>query len=425
MQTVIAFIIIFGSLVFFHELGHFIFAKRAGIMVREFAIGMGPKIFGMTKGETLYTIRLLPIGGYVRMAGEDLDNIELQPGYRVALVTNEDNVVEKIILNQKNHHPNVVFLEVERADLNKDLWIEGYDEDDDSEYPRIVRYEVSRNAVIVENGKETMIAPYDRQFDSKTVGQRSMAIFAGPLFNFILAFFIFLAIGLLQGQPTYEPIITQVTDDGPAMEAGMQAGDLVTEINGVQITKWQELSATIQENPGKPLEFVVERDGAPVQLTLTPDTITEEGQTFGRIGVMYQTPFESAPLEAIPNAAINTYDVTVQIFKMLGMLVTGQFSIDDLSGPVGIYKTTEVIAEDGVYQLMRWAAMLSINLGIMNLLPLPALDGGRLLFFAFEAVRGQPINREKEGLIHFVGIVLLMVLMVVVTWNDIQRFFFQ
>ena len=402
MQTIIAFIIIFGSLVFFHELGHFIFAKRAGIMVREFAIGMGPKIFGMTKGETLYTIRLLPIGGYVRMAGEDLDNIELQPGYRVALVTNEDNVVEKIILNQKNHHPNVVFLEVERADLNKDLWIEGYDEDDDSEYPRIVRYEVSRNAVIVENGKETMIAPYDRQFNSKTVGQRSMAIFAGPLFNFILAFFIFLAIGLLQGQPTYEPIITEVTDDGPAMEAGMQAGDLVTEINGVQITKWQELSATIQENPGKPLAFVVERDGAPVQLTLTPDTITEEGQTFGRIGVMYQTPFESAPLEAIPNAAINTYDFTVQIFKMLGMLVTGQFSIDDLSGPVGIYKYTEVVAEDGVYQLMRWAAMLSINLGIMNLLPLPALDGGRLLFFAFEAVRGQPINREKEGLIHFV-----------------------
>ena len=120
-----------------------------------------------------------------------------------------------------------------------------------SEYPRIVRYEVSRNAVIVENGNETMIAPYDRQFNSKTVGQRAMAIFAGPLFNFILAFFIFLAIGLLQGMPTYEPIITEVTDDGPAMEAGMQAGDLVTEINGVQITKWQELSAAIQENPGE------------------------------------------------------------------------------------------------------------------------------------------------------------------------------
>ena len=293
MQTVIAFIIIFGSLVFFHELGHFIFAKRAGIMVREFAIGMGPKIFGMTKGETLYTIRLLPIGGYVRMAGEDLDNIELQPGYRVALVTNEDNVVEKIILNQKNHHPNVVFLEVERADLNKDLWIEGYDEDDDSEYPRIVRYEVSRNAVIVENGNETMIAPYDRQFNSKTVGQRSMAIFAGPLFNFILAFFIFLAIGLLQGIPTYEPIITEVADQGPAVEAGMKDGDYVKSINGLDITTWQELSSTIQENPGSPLAFVVERDGQSVALNITPKTVEDEdGNKYGQIGVMYQTPFE-------------------------------------------------------------------------------------------------------------------------------------
>lgn len=425
MQTVIAFIIIFGSLVFFHELGHFIFAKRAGIMVREFAIGMGPKIFGMTKGETVYTVRLLPIGGYVRMAGEDLDNIELQPGYRVALVTNEDNVVEKVILNQKNHHPNVVFLEVERADLNKGLWIEGYDEDDESEHPRIVRYEVSRNAVIVENGKETMIAPYDRQFNSKTVGQRSMAIFAGPLFNFILAFFIFLAIGLLQGIPTYEPIITEVADQGPAVEAGLKDGDYVKSINGVDITTWQELSSTIQDNPGKPLAFVVERDGQSVALNITPKTLEDKaGNKYGQIGVIYQTPFEKAPLQAFSNAAEDTYTWTVTIVKMLGKLVTGQFSIDDLSGPVGIYKATEEVAKYGVFNLMNWAAVLSINLGIMNLLPLPALDGGRLLFFGFEALRGKPINREKEGLVHFVGIVLLMILMVVVTWNDIQRIFF-
>ena len=425
MQTIIAFIIIFGSLVFFHELGHFIFAKRAGIMVREFAIGMGPKIFSMTKGETLYTIRLLPIGGYVRMAGEDFDTVELQPGYRVALVTNEDNVVEKIILNQNNHHPNVVFLEVERADLNKELWIEGYDEDDDSEEPRVVRYQVSRTAVIVENGQETIIAPYDRQFDSKTVGQRSMAIFAGPLFNFILAFFIFLLIGLLQGIPTYEPVITQVTDDGPAMAAGMQDGDHVKSINGTAITTWQELSEAISTNPGNRLEFVVERDGQTVPLSITPKTVeTEEGAQVGQIGVLYETPYEKAPLQVISHAAENTYTWTVQIVKMLGKLVTGQFSIDDLSGPVGIYKETEKVAEFGIYMLMHWAAVLSINLGIMNLLPLPALDGGRLLFFGFEAVRGRPVNREKEGLIHFVGIVLLMILMVVVTWNDIQRFFF-
>ena len=157
MQTILAFILVFGLIVFFHELGHFIFAKRAGILVREFAIGMGPKIFGMTKGETLYTIRLLPLGGYVRMAGQDFDQIELQPGYRVGLILNQDQQVEKIYLNQNVQNPNVLFIEVERADLNKGLWIEGYDEEE-----RLVRFDIARNCIIVENGKEILIAPYDR-----------------------------------------------------------------------------------------------------------------------------------------------------------------------------------------------------------------------------------------------------------------------
>ncbi|MDX1772054.1 MAG: RIP metalloprotease RseP, partial [Planococcaceae bacterium] len=221
MESTIAFILIFGSLVFFHELGHFIFAKRAGIMVREFAIGFGPKILGFTKGETLYTIRLLPLGGYVRMAGEDMDSVELQPGFRVGLLLNRNEEVTKIVLNQNKLLPDMLFLEVERSDLEKGLWIEGYDEEE-----RLVRYSVSRNAVISENGKDTLIAPYDRQFGSKSIGKRAMAIFAGPLFNFILAFFIFLAIGLLQGVPTYEPVISGVQDNGPAIEAGIQEGDL-------------------------------------------------------------------------------------------------------------------------------------------------------------------------------------------------------
>lgn len=424
MQTILAFIIIFGSLVFFHELGHFIFAKRSGILVREFAIGMGPKIIGIKKGETIYTIRLLPIGGYVRMAGEEFDTIELQPGYRVALCLNNDGKVEKIILNQSETHPNVVFLEVERADLNKGLWIEGYEEDLYDE-ERIVRYEVARNAIIVENGQETLIAPFDRQFNSKTVGQRAMTIFAGPLFNFILAFFIFLAIGLIQGQPTYEPVIKEVTEDGPAIAAGMKDGDYVKSINGTPITEWAEMSEMIQENPGKPLAFVVDRNGEEVAFTVTPKVLQDEaGNNYGQIGVIYQTPFEPAPLQAIPNAFEKTYDYSLLIFQLLGKLITGEFSIDALSGPVGIYKQTEEVVQYGIFNLMTWAGILSINLGIMNLLPLPALDGGRLLFFGFEAIRGKPIDRQKEGMVHFVGIVLLMILMVVVTWNDIQRFFF-
>ncbi len=419
METAIAFIIIFGSIVFFHELGHFIFAKKAGIMVREFAIGFGPKIFGMTKGETLYTIRLLPLGGYVRMAGEDLDSIELQPGYRLGVRLNENNEIDQIVLNQNKQFPDMLFLEVERSDLMKEMYIEGYDEEE-----RLVRYQVARKAVIIENNTETFIAPYDRQFGSKTVGQRSMAIFAGPLFNFILAFFIFLALGLLQGIPTNEPIITTVADNSPAALAGMKDGDLVKEIDGMPITEWEELSLAVRDSANEPMTFVIDRDGTKEELIVTPKEVATEAGKVAQIGVQYKSPLEKNPIGAIVFGAEQTYEWTKRIFTILGTLVTGSFSIDDLSGPVGIYKATETVAQLGVYNLMYWAAILSINLGIMNLLPLPALDGGRLLFFLFEAIRGKPVDKQKEGMVHFVGIMLLMVLMVVVTWNDIQRFFF-
>ncbi|PZX07832.1 regulator of sigma E protease [Psychrobacillus insolitus] len=419
METAIAFIIIFGAIVFFHELGHFLFAKKAGIMVREFAIGMGPKIFAMTKGETLYTIRLLPIGGYVRMAGEDLDSIELQPGFRLGIRLNDANEIEQIVLNQNKQFPDMLFLEVEKSDLMKEMYIEGYNEEE-----RLVRYKVARNAVINENGKETFIAPYDRQFGSKTVGQRSLAIFAGPLFNFILSFFIFVALGLLQGIPTYEPVITTVVPESPAEQAGMQDGDLVTMINGVTITSWKELSEEVKVSPNEAMDFTVERNGESLDLNMTPNEVVAGKEKVGQIGVTYSSPMEKNPVKAVVYGAEQTYNTTLLIFTALGNLVNGQFSIDDLSGPVGIYKVTEDVAESGVYNLIYWAALLSINLGIMNLLPLPALDGGRLLFFLFEAIRGKPVDKQKEGMIHFVGIMLLMVLMVVVTWNDIQRFFF-
>lgn len=388
-------------------------------MVREFAIGFGPKILGLTRGETLYTIRLLPLGGYVRMAGEDLDSVELQPGFRLAVLLNKDEKVEKIYLNQNKQLPDMLFLEVEKADLEKGLYIEGYDEDD-----RPVRYRVSRNAAIVENGKETLIAPYDRQFGSKSVGNRAMTIFAGPLFNFILAFFLFVILGFWQGVPTYEPVIKEVTDNSPAMAAGMENGDLVTAIDGEPIESWQELSLIIQENPGKKLTFEVLRNGDTFTMDITPKEVTQKKVTFGQIGVTYESPVEENPWKAIPYGAEQTITWIKEILRLLGMLVTGQFTIDALSGPVGIYKATEEVAKWGVASLMNWAAVLSINLGIMNLLPLPALDGGRLLFFGFEAVRGKPIDRQKEGMVHFVGIMLLMVLMIIVTWNDIQRFFF-
>lgn len=419
METVIAFIVIFGTLVAFHEFGHFLFAKRAGIMVREFAIGMGPKILAIRKGETQYTLRLLPLGGYVRMAGEDFDTVELQPGYRVGLLLNAQDEIEKIYLNRNVSNPNILNVEIEKSDLDRELYIEGYDEDG-----QLVHLKIARTAMIIEKGQETLIAPYDRQFESKSLGSRALAIFAGPLFNFILAFFIFVALGLLNGVPTNEPIISEVKPDTPAEMAGMQDNDLITGVGGKSISSWTQFSEAIQKSAGVPMSIEVDRAGKQVDLNVVPDTVEDAGKKFGQIGVMYSSPLEKGFIKSIVFGAEQTYTWTVKIFELLGQLVTGQFTIDALSGPVGIYKATEEVAQHGIFNLMNWAAVLSINLGIMNLLPLPALDGGRLLFFLFEGLRGKPIDKQKEGMVHFVGIMLLMVLMLVVTWNDIQRFFF-
>ncbi|MED3552155.1 RIP metalloprotease RseP [Cytobacillus praedii] len=419
MSTVIAFIVIFGALVFFHELGHFVFAKRAGILCREFAIGFGPKIFSHKKGETTYTIRLLPIGGFVRMAGEDPEMIEIKPGYRIGLLFNEKEEANKIILTNKEKYPDARVVEVEHADIEHELVIKGYVEGDEEE--KLQSFPISANAVLVENGTETLIAPYDRQFASKTLWQRTMAIFAGPMMNFILAFVIFILIGILQGIPTDNPVLGKLTEDGAAMEAGLKEGDNIQSVNGAEISSWSDVVEIIRKNPNKELQFSLERNGKELQLPVTPKVQEAEGEKIGIIGVFQ--PMEKSPIKAISHGAKETYLWTKEIFVMLGKLVTGQFSIDALSGPVGIYVSTDTVAKSGIFYLMKWAAILSINLGIMNLLPIPALDGGRLMFFAVEAVRGKPIDRHKEGMVHFIGFALLMLLMLVVTWNDIQRFF--
>ena len=419
MQTILAFILIFGGLVFFHELGHLIFAKRAGILCREFAIGFGPKIFTITKNETVYTIRLLPLGGYVRMAGEDAESVELKPGYRIGIICNENEAVDKIIVTNKDKYPEARMIEVEEADLDHKLIIRGYEE---GEEDALKTFKVNPKAIIVEDGLELQIAPYDRQFSSKTVGQRAMAIFAGPMMNFILAAVLFMIIGMVQGVVVNDPVLGKLTEDGPAITSGLKEGDVVQSINGQEMESWEEIQKTIQQNANNELNVVVERDGATKEITVTPKLVEDAAGKRGIIGVY--APTEKSFVKAVGHGFTETYMWTKQIFIILGDLVTGGFDIDQLSGPVGIYVSTEEVAKSGIIYLLKWAGVLSINLGIMNLLPLPALDGGRLLFIAIEAVRGKPIDKQKEGIVHFIGFALLMLLMIVVTWNDIQRFFF-
>jgi regulator of sigma E protease len=420
LSTVIAFIVIFGALVFFHEWGHFIFAKRAGILCREFAIGFGPKVFSHKKGETVYTIRLLPIGGYVRMAGEDPEMVEIKPGYRIGLLFDENNQVNKIILNNKEKFPNCRIVEVEQVDIEKDLFIKGYPEDEEE---NLQTFGISPTAVTVDKGVESQIAPVNRQFGSKTLGQRAMAIFAGPMMNFVLAFVVFIIIALLQGVPTNDPKLGVITPDGAAKSAGLKQGDIVQSISGSEISNWSDVVDVIRHNPNKKLNFSIDRNGKNLEIPVTPIEKKVDGEKMGIIGVY--SPVEKSPLQAISSGATETVFWTKQIFVMFEKLVTGQFSINMLSGPVGIYVSTDTVAKSGIYYLMKWGAILSINLGIMNLLPIPALDGGRLMFFAVEAVRGKPIDRQKEGMVHFIGFALLMLLMLIVTWNDIQRFFLK
>ncbi|MFN7250803.1 MAG: RIP metalloprotease RseP [Anaerobacillus sp.] len=417
MNTFISIIIIFGLLVFIHELGHLIFAKRAGILCREFAIGFGPKLFSFKKAETVYTIRLLPLGGFVRMAGEDPEMIEIKPGFQIGLGFLENGKVKDIIINNKSKHPNAKVITVEKIDIEKQLYIQGYDENDD-----LQTYYIDAKADYIYDEQRTQIAPYNRQFGSKTLSQRAVAIFAGPFMNFALAAVILITFALIQGLPVDKPIVGDVIPDGAAIEAGLKKGDYVVSIDGKSLETWGDLTTIIQASPNKELLFNVKRNNEVFEVAIVPETRTGPNeQTDGFIGIY--PPTEFSLIGSLIFGFKQTWEYIVLIIQSLGMLVTGQFTLDHLSGPVGIYNYTGQAAQMGILVLMQWAAILSVNLGIINLLPLPALDGGRLMFIGLEAVRGKPIDPQKEGIVHFVGFALLMLLMLVVTWNDINKFF--
>lgn len=410
IQVVLATVLMFFLLVSLHEWGHFYFARRAGILVREFAIGFGPKLFSVKRGETRYTIRLLPIGGFVRMAGEDPEIVEIQPGQTVAVRIKDDRVT-RIYLDRLDERANVLRGEVKTIDLERNLHI-GLDVDGD-----LQRMEVHPQALILARGRETQIAPIDRQFGSKSVGKRAIAIVAGPVMNFVLAFVLFgVAIGLsgvVVEHPT-KVMINGVITPSPAAEAGLEKGDWVVSVNGQtiggDIDTFIEL---IGSSAGKPMSWIVERGGSEVELTVTPGSD-------GKVGI-YPGPEIRHPgigeIVGLSGAAM--VDWTRVIFDGFRKIVFGEVGLKDMAGPVGTTKITIDIAKQGLPYLTRWAAVLSLYLGIFNLLPIPALDGSRLMFLGLEALRGKPVDPNRESMVHFIGFAMLMLLMVVVTYNDI------
>jgi regulator of sigma E protease len=413
VESILAIIVVFSMLVLVHELGHFLLAKRAGILCREFALGMGPKLFRIKRGETEYTLRLLPIGGLVRMAGEDPELDIIKPHMQVGLERDAVGKVTRILVDQKDQAAGrVIYGTIVRFDLEHALTITVDVEGEQR------TFSVHPQAHLVKDGQEIQIAPYNRQFKGKTVMQRFWAIFAGPAANFLLAFVLFASIGFMYGVPNDVPQLGEVRAGGPAAQAGLMEGDQVISIQGKSVSSWREIVQIISQSPGQTLTIVIDRDG--VRKTVPVKVANENG--VGKI--LVANPVTYTPWEAVKYGALSTYEFTAMILKSLALLFTGHVGLQDLSGPVGIFKMTGEFAQQGLAILMKWAAVLSINLGLFNLLPLPALDGGRLAFLLVEALRGRPVDPHKEGMVHFLGFAFLMLLILVVTWNDLQRLFF-
>lgn len=342
MVGVILALLVFGIIVMIHELGHFLLAKKNGIRVDEFAIGMGPKIWGKQVGETMYCIRLLPLGGSCTM-GEDSDDMS------------------------------------------------------------------------------------EGSFNSKSVWARISVIAGGPVFNFILAFILSV---ILVGMIGYdEPVIGDVTPGFSAEEQGLKAGDRIVKMNGKKINIWREVVYYNVFHAGETVEMVYERGGEKHTATLVPKK--DENGSY-KLGVASVGKYKKA--NVFTALKYGLYEVKFWIsttVQSLKMLITGQVGVNELSGPVGIVDMVGDTYEQSksygflvvLMEMMNIGILLSANLGVMNLLPIPALDGGRLVFLIIEAIRGKRVPPEKEGVVHFIGLVLLLALMAFVMFHDIKRLF--
>jgi len=337
-------ILLFSAIILFHELGHFLLAKANGIRVNEFSLGLGPTIVGFTKGETKYSIKLLPFGGACMMEGEDSQS-------------------------------------------------------DD-----------------------------DRSFQKKSVWARISVVAAGPIFNFIMAFV--LAVIILGNIGISTPTVAQVEDGYGAQTAGLQAGDEIIKMNHKHIHFFKEISMYTLFHAGETVEVTYERNGERHIVEVQPTYDEEQGRY--RYGI--DGSGEYTKVGPIKTLQYSVYEVKYWIQYTVGslkMLLTRQVSVNDLSGPVGIVKTIgdtyDMSKSDGAFyvwmNLLNLALLLSANLGVMNLLPLPALDGGRLLFLIIEAITGKAVPQNMEALVHTAGLILLMLLMVFVMYQDIVKIF--
>ncbi len=375
IRTIILFLIIFGIVVISHEFGHFIVARRNGIRVLEFSVGMGPTLFSYTKNGIKYSLKLLPIGGACMFDGED------------GMTVKEEE---------------------ESGSMHR-------------------RAAIDAEAPLPKDVPEIQTESYGVAFTEAGVWKRIAAVFAGPFFNFILAFVVAVILTAFLGADL--PVVGQISEDSAAAEAGLMPGDVITQINHEKIHFYREVAVISSLNKGEPLEIHYERNGSKGVAEVTPRYDEQAGRYY--IGIRGGGEFlDCNPLQVFQYGFYEVGYYVKTTYKSLGMLIRGQIKKDEVSGPIGIaqfvgdsydqaqenYGTTSAILT-----MLEIIVLLSVNLGILNLLPLPALDGGRLLFMFVEVVRGKPIAPEKEGMIHFAGLVVFMVLMVFIMYNDIMK----
>lgn len=344
--TLILFILILGITILVHEFGHFIFAKMAGVHVYEFALGFGPVIFKkIAKDGTQYAIRAIPLGGFVSMAGEEVD------------------------------------------------------------------YDARKH-----KGKN---------MQDKTFLQRFLIMFMGVGNNFIFAFLVLLLVGFIYGSPNLDPIITDVSENYPAAVSGLDAGDKVLSINGNKVKYIDDISLYMTlADMKKPLVFEVEKkNGVVEKFNILPEKQTIDGQENYIVGITLAKTTERGFFKSFEFAFKQEMAIFKQMLVVLKSLFTGDLAINKLSGPVGIYSIVDQYKEQGLNSLLYLVALLSVNVGIINLIPLPAFDGGRILFLIIEKLKGSPINPKVENTIHSIGFILLMILMIYITFNDILNFF--
>lgn len=352
--NIISFIVVLGVLIFFHELGHFLVARLFGVGVEKFSLGFGPRLIGKKIGITDYRLSAIPLGGYVKMVGEEPD---------------------------------------------------------------------------------AQVAPSDihLSFTHKHVFKRILIVAAGPLFNLLLAIIIFFGMFLISGMLILQPSIGEVKEGSPAQIAGLKAGDLIVAIDGVPIGNWDDMTQIINGSNGKTLAISVQRNGATINFSVTPKLVSTEnllGENIKRymIGIGFSGETytkELNPFQACAESLIQTYRVTELMVTIIAKLITGDISADTIGGPIMIAKMAGDQAKAGIGHLISFIALISINLAIINLLPIPILDGGHLLFFIIEAIKKRPVSVKVREVAQQIGLFILILLIILVFYNDITKLFFS